>query len=98
MQRVFAVRFSGDATYVFSGSDDMNVRCWKAKASEQLGVRLPAEKHKQAYNEALLERYKHMPEVRPCGVIWPILLARNKGCLFGRGCASARGRVSVWDA
>ncbi|KXZ47814.1 hypothetical protein GPECTOR_32g426 [Gonium pectorale] len=64
MQRVFAVRFSGDATYVFSGSDDMNVRCWKAKASEQLGVRLPREKHKQAYNEALLERYKHMPDVK----------------------------------
>ncbi|GIM17290.1 hypothetical protein Vretimale_19826, partial [Volvox reticuliferus] len=64
MQRVFAVRFSGDATYVFSGSDDMNVRCWKAKASEQLGIRLPREKHKQAYNDALLERYKHMPEVR----------------------------------
>ncbi|GLC33361.1 hypothetical protein PLESTB_000341300 [Pleodorina starrii] len=64
MQRVFAVRFSGDATYVFSGSDDMNVRCWKAKASEQLGVRLPREKHKQAYNDALLERYKHMPEVK----------------------------------
>ncbi|KAG2441056.1 hypothetical protein HXX76_003909 [Chlamydomonas incerta] len=64
MQRVFAVRFSGDATYVFSGSDDMNVRVWKAKASEQLGVRLPREKHKQAYNEALVERYKHMPEVK----------------------------------
>lgn len=29
MQRVFATRFSGDATYVFSGSDDMNVRVWK---------------------------------------------------------------------
>lgn len=29
MQRVFAVKFSGDATYVFSGSDDMNVRVWK---------------------------------------------------------------------
>lgn len=29
MQRVFTVRFSGDATYVFSGSDDMNVRVWK---------------------------------------------------------------------
>ncbi|KAG2484960.1 hypothetical protein HYH03_016258 [Edaphochlamys debaryana] len=64
MQRVFAVRFSGDATYVFSGSDDMNVRVWKAKASEQLGVRLPREKHKQAYNDALVERYKHMPEVK----------------------------------
>ncbi len=29
MQRVFSVRFSGDASYVFSGSDDMNVRVWK---------------------------------------------------------------------
>lgn len=29
MQRVFAVRFSGDGSYVFSGSDDMNVRVWK---------------------------------------------------------------------
>ena len=29
MQRVFATRFSGDASYVFSGSDDMNVRVWK---------------------------------------------------------------------
>ena len=31
MQRVFSVRFSGDATYVFSGSDDMNVRVWKVR-------------------------------------------------------------------
>lgn len=29
MQRIFAVRFSGDGSYVFSGSDDMNVRLWK---------------------------------------------------------------------
>lgn len=64
MQRVFAVKFSGDATYVFSGSDDMNVRVWKANASEQLGTLLPREKHKQAYNKALVERYKHMPEIK----------------------------------
>ena len=31
MQRVFAVRFSGDASYVFSGSDDMNLRVWKVR-------------------------------------------------------------------
>lgn len=36
--RVFSVNFSGDATYVLSGSDDTNIRVWKAKASEQLGV------------------------------------------------------------
>ena len=35
MQRVFATRFSGDGTYVFSGSDDMNVRVWK------VGLKLP---------------------------------------------------------
>lgn len=33
MQRLFATRFSGDATYVFSGSDDMNVRVWKASSA-----------------------------------------------------------------
>lgn len=64
MQRVFCVKFSGDATYVYSGSDDMNVRVWKAEASEQLGVLLPRERQKQAYNKALVERFKHMPEVK----------------------------------
>ena len=62
MQRVFAVRFSGDGSYVFSGSDDMNVRVWKANASEQQGTLLPREKHKHAYNAALIERHKHLPE------------------------------------
>ncbi|RMZ57190.1 hypothetical protein APUTEX25_004024 [Auxenochlorella protothecoides] len=63
-QRVFAVRFSGDGTYVFSGSDDMNVRVWKAQASQQLGVTLPRERQKAAYGAALIERHKHLPEVR----------------------------------
>lgn len=36
--RVFCVKFSCDASYVLSGSDDTNIRLWKAKASEQLGV------------------------------------------------------------
>ncbi|GAB4819994.1 hypothetical protein N2152v2_007040 [Parachlorella kessleri] len=64
MQRVFAVRYSGDASYVFSGSDDMNVRIWKADASQQLGTLLPRERHKVAYNKALIERHKHLPEVK----------------------------------
>ena len=38
--------------------------CRQAEASEQLGTLLPRERHKQAYNKALLERYKHMDEVR----------------------------------
>jgi WD repeat and SOF domain-containing protein 1 len=64
MQRVFAARFSGDGSYVFSGSDDMNVRLWKANASEQLGTLLPRERAKAAYSQALVERHKHLPEVK----------------------------------
>ncbi|CAK9316174.1 unnamed protein product [Citrullus colocynthis] len=64
MQRVFCVRFSCDASYVISGSDDTNLRLWKAKASEQLGVLLPREKRKHEYQEAVKNRYKHLPEVK----------------------------------
>lgn len=32
------MKYSSDASYVISGSDDTNLRLWKAKASEQLGV------------------------------------------------------------
>ncbi|PWA89099.1 nucleotide binding,protein binding protein [Artemisia annua] len=41
--RVLCAKFSRDASYVISGSDDTNLRLWKAKASEQLGVILPRE-------------------------------------------------------
>ncbi|KAG5081297.1 hypothetical protein JHK86_005362 [Glycine max] len=60
---VFAVKFSGDGSYVISGSDDTNLRLWKAKASEQLGVILPRERKKHEYHEAIKKRYKHLPEV-----------------------------------
>ncbi|CAM6051078.1 unnamed protein product [Sphagnum compactum] len=63
MQRVFAVKFSGDGSYLMSGSDDTNIRLWKGKASEQLGVLLPREKQKHAYLSAVKERYKHLPEI-----------------------------------
>lgn len=37
MQRIFAVKYSMDSKYVLSGSDDGNIRLWKADASEKLG-------------------------------------------------------------
>ena len=64
MQRVFCTRFSMDGTYVLTGSDDMNVRCWKAEASAQLGTLLPREKRKKQYQAALKERFKHVPEIK----------------------------------
>lgn len=38
MQRVFSVRFTGDANYVLSGSDDTNIRLWKAQSDKKIGI------------------------------------------------------------
>ena len=32
------MKYTYDGTYLVSGSDDTNLRLWKSKASEQLGV------------------------------------------------------------
>jgi DDB1- and CUL4-associated factor 13 len=38
MQKVFCVRFSMDERYVVSGSDDGNLRLWKAVANDKIGA------------------------------------------------------------
>jgi WD repeat and SOF domain-containing protein 1 len=55
---------SPDNNYVLSGSDDGNVRLWRARASERQGVKSHALQQNLQYNEALKERYKHMPEIK----------------------------------
>jgi WD repeat and SOF domain-containing protein 1 len=64
MQRVLSVKWTPDAKYVLSGSDDGNVRIWRANASQREGIK--SARHRQAleYNEALTERFGHMPEIR----------------------------------
>ncbi|KAF1816288.1 U3 small nucleolar RNA associated protein [Eremomyces bilateralis CBS 781.70] len=64
MQRVFSVAYVPDNAYVLSGSDDGNVRLWRAKASARQGVKSAREREKLEYDDALKERYKHMPEIR----------------------------------
>ena len=64
MQRVFSVNYTADNTYILSGSDDTNLRLWKVRASEKVGAVLaPREQRSLHYRQALLSKYKHMPEV-----------------------------------
>ena len=63
MQRVFSVAYSSDSSFVFSGSDDTNVRIWKADSNSALGTQSAREVRKRQYQDTLKKKYKHMPEV-----------------------------------
>lgn len=41
MQHVICIKWSSDNKYILSGSDEMNIRLWKANAAEKLGVVSP---------------------------------------------------------
>ncbi|CUA74253.1 DDB1-and CUL4-associated factor 13 [Rhizoctonia solani] len=63
MQRVFATTYTQDARFVLSGSDDGNVRLWKARASEKLGVVEGRERASKEYRDRLRERWSMDKEV-----------------------------------
>lgn len=64
MQRVFTVRWSADAKYLMSGSDEFNIRLWKANASEHLGTKSARQGAALRYGDSLKERFKHHPEIK----------------------------------
>ena len=63
LPRVSSSIFTADARFVVSGSDDGNVRVWKAKASEKLGIITARERAAIEYRESLKDRWKHDKEV-----------------------------------
>ncbi|KAG9245785.1 WD40-repeat-containing domain protein [Calycina marina] len=64
MQRVFSCKWTPDNKYILSGSDDGNIRLWRAEASRREGSKSAAQRQSLEYNEALVDRYSHMPEIR----------------------------------
>ena len=64
MQRVFTARFTPDNRYVVSGSDDGNLRLWRVNASDRSGIKSAKQRQSIEYNQALVRRYAHMPEIR----------------------------------
>ncbi|WFD00594.1 Protein sof1 [Malassezia yamatoensis] len=63
MQRVFSVSFSLDARFVMSGSDDGNLRIWKAHASDKLGIVSSRERASRDYAQALRKRWNTVGDV-----------------------------------
>lgn len=64
MSNVLSVLWSMDSKFVLSGSNEMNVRVWKARAAEKIGPLAPREKAAFAYSEKLREQFKEHPEIR----------------------------------
>ncbi|KAI0752663.1 WD40 repeat-like protein, partial [Daedaleopsis nitida] len=63
MQRVMSTLYTGDSRFVLSGSDDGNVRVWKAHASDKLGIITARERAAIEYRETLKSRWKADSEV-----------------------------------
>ncbi|XP_046396695.1 DDB1- and CUL4-associated factor 13 isoform X2 [Ischnura elegans] len=64
MQRLTCVSWSLDAKYIASASDEMNIRIWKARAAEKLGVLKPREKRALEYSQALREKFAFHPQIK----------------------------------
>uniref|UniRef100_A0A0W0FW67 Putative snoRNA binding protein n=1 Tax=Moniliophthora roreri TaxID=221103 RepID=A0A0W0FW67_MONRR len=63
IHRVTSTLFTTDARFVLSGSDDGNVRIWKAKASDKLGIVASRERASMEYRSSLINRWKVDKEV-----------------------------------
>ena len=63
MQRCFSVCFSRDSKFIYSGSDDANIRQWKSNASEKFHT-TGREKSHINYMQSLKEKYKDVPELK----------------------------------
>lgn len=60
MQRVFQAKWTPDSKYLMTGSDDGNVRLWRANASSREGIKSAKERQALEYSESLTKRFGHM--------------------------------------
>jgi len=59
MQHVICIKWSVDNKYILSGSDEMNIRLWKANAAEKLGVVSPTSSSSCFISELQLQSITH---------------------------------------
>lgn len=64
MQRLTDVIWTLDNKYLVSASDEMDIRMWRANASEKIGPKFYREQAAFDANEALKRKFQHHPEIR----------------------------------
>ena len=64
MQKIYSVMYSMDDKYVLSGSDDTNIRVWKAVSNEPIKILNKREEDARNYSKKLIEKYQYMPEIK----------------------------------
>jgi len=64
MQRIFTIHFTSDHKYLVTGSDDTNLRLWKAQASAQIGQKTAREESALQYRQTLVKKFEHLPAVK----------------------------------
>jgi WD repeat and SOF domain-containing protein 1 len=60
---VFSTLYTLDSRFVLSGSDDSNLRIWKARAGDKLGVVDKREMARKEYRDGLREKWGSVGEV-----------------------------------
>lgn len=60
---VFSTLYTLDARFVLSGSDDSNMRIWKARAAEKLGVVDKREMARKEYRDGLRDKWGSVGDV-----------------------------------
>ena len=64
MQRVHCCCISPDSKFALCGSEDMNIRIFKTTANEELGTMNQKQKKAKNYQERLLKKWRHAPEIK----------------------------------
>ncbi|CAL1279068.1 unnamed protein product [Larinioides sclopetarius] len=64
MQRLTSVLWSLDNKYILTGSNEMNIRMWKSKASEKLGALAYRQRMALNHAEKLKEKFARHPQIQ----------------------------------
>merc|ERR1719263_374455 len=64
MQQINSIIYTMDSRFIISGSEDTNIRIWKANAAAPIKPLLPREKESLAYSEKLKKKYQNNPEIK----------------------------------